>query len=60
MKILVSSIDDFAVSYIQECSEKYPESIKSIYKHMKMWMYDKIPEEIDLCWLYEHGYFPDC
>lgn len=60
VKILVSSIDDFAVSYIQECNEKYTDYIRSIYDHMKKWMFDRIPEVINIEWLYEHGYWRDC
>lgn len=60
VKILVSSIDDFAVAYIQECNEKYTDYIKSLYNHMKEWMYDRMPEEISVDWLYEHGYLNDC
>ena len=60
VKILISSIDDFAMSYAYDCEEKYTAHIKSIYSHLKEWMYDRMPEEISVVWLYEHGYLNDC
>jgi hypothetical protein len=59
VRILITTIDDFMVAYDHECYTQYGESIKWIYNHMKQWMYDKMPEEISLGWLYEHGYLPD-
>lgn len=58
VRIFVESIDDFAVSYDYECEEKYKDMIKWAYNHIKFWMYDRIPNEINLGWLYEHGYLP--
>lgn len=60
VKISVLSIDDFAAAYYQEIDEKYQLSIKSMYDHMKHWIYDRIPDKISLDWLYEHGFVPDC
>lgn len=61
VKILVSSIDDFAVSHTTyDCNVKYTDCIKGIYDHMKEWMYDRMPEEVSVEWLYEHGYLNDC
>lgn len=59
VRILISTIDDFMVVYDHQCYAQYKESIKWAYNHLKQWMYDKMPDEIDLGWLYEHGYLPD-
>ena len=60
VKIRISSIDDFAVAYTYECDEKYADCIIDTYNHLKEWMYDRMPEEVSLVWLYEHGYLNDC
>lgn len=57
--IMVSSIDDFSVSYTCECESKYKTVIESMYEHLKKYMYDRMPDEISVEWLYEHGYLPD-
>jgi hypothetical protein len=59
VRILIDTIDDFMVVYDHECYVQYGELIKWAYNHLKQWMYDKMPEEISLGWLYEHGYLPD-
>lgn len=59
IRIAVNSIDDFAVYYMYECDEKYKALIKSMYEHLKEYMYDRMPDEISVEWLYEHGYLPD-
>lgn len=58
VRIFVESIDDFAVVYDFECECKYKDQIKWAYNHLKTWMYDRMPDEISLAWLYEHGYLP--
>ena len=58
VRIVVSSIDDFMVAYERECYALHEDAVKWKYDHLKRWMYDKIPEEINLDWLYEHGYLP--
>lgn len=58
VRILVESIDDFMMCYEYECEAKHEDHIKFMYNHLKEWMYDRIPKEIDLGWLYEHGYLP--
>lgn len=58
VRILIQSVDDFMVSYDYECNNDDKDHIKWIYSHLKEWMYDRMPEEIDLTWLYEHGYLP--
>ena len=59
VRIVVHSIDDFSVAYNYECESKYKDQIKYMYNHMKNWMFDKIPNEINVAWLYEHGYLPN-
>lgn len=58
VRIFIETIDDFAVAYDIECECKYESQIKWAYNHLKTWMYDRMPDEIDLGWLYEHGYLP--
>lgn len=58
VRIHVDSIDDFSVVYDFECECKYERQIEWAYNHLKTWMYDRMPDEIDLGWLYEHGYLP--
>lgn len=58
VRIFIFTIDDFAVSLDYEVESKYEAQIKSVYNHFKKWIYDRMPEEISLAWLYEHGFLP--
>jgi hypothetical protein len=59
VRILIATIDDFMVSYDHPCYAQYSESIKWVYNHLKTWMYDEMPDEISLDWLFKHGYLPN-
>lgn len=59
VSIVVSSIDDFSASRGIICDKKYPQSIEAFYNHLKKYMFDAMPEEITVDWLYEHGYLPN-
>lgn len=56
VRILVESIDDFAMEYTRDCYGQA--DIDSTYKLMKEHMFDKLPRKISCKWLLEHGYFP--
>ena len=58
IRILIRSIDDFAVLYDIEKYENNKDGIKWAYNHLKEWLYDRMPDKISLDWLYEHGYLP--
>ena len=55
-RILVHTIDDFSVVYERIHSAKYLDCALGDYEHMKEWMFDTIPEEVNLNWFYRHGY----
>lgn len=56
VRIVVHTIDDFSVVYERIHSAKYPTCVLGDYEHMKRWMFDTIPEEVNLNWFYRHGY----
>lgn len=58
VRVFIYTIDDKAWAIEQEINVKYKEQIKFVYNHYKKWIYDKMPEEISLVWLYEHGFLP--
>lgn len=55
VKIMVESIDDFAMQYTRTCY--YSEYIDRMYKLIKENLFDKMPKKISYGWLIEHGYF---
>ena len=57
-RVFIYTIDDKAWALEQEIEAKYKDQIKFVYDHYKKWIYDKMPEEISLVWLYEHGFLP--
>lgn len=59
VQIAVVSCDDFAVYRNVEVETKYSTVIESFYNHFKEYLFDRMPKEISLEWLYEHGYIPD-
>lgn len=59
VKVSVNSIDDFSVSRSIKVESKYETAIQSYYDHFKEYLFDKMPNEISVEWLYEHGYLPD-
>lgn len=56
VRVLIMTVDDFSVGYDWECDADNKGAIESAYNHLKEYMYDRMPEEISLDWLYEHGY----
>lgn len=58
VRVFIYTVDDRAWALEQEIDAKYKEQIKFVYDHYKKWIYDKMPEEISLVWLYEHGFLP--
>lgn len=56
VRILVESIDDFAMEYTRTCYSQA--DIDCTYNLMKEHMFDMIPKKISCKWLYEHGFFP--
>ena len=56
--VSVSSIDDFSVSRRIEENIKYEASVQCYYDHFKKYLFDRMPDEISVEWLYEHGYLP--
>lgn len=58
VRVLVITIDDKAFALETEVHSRYKDEINFIYDHYKKWIYDKMPEEISLEWLYEHGFLP--
>lgn len=56
VRILIESIDDFAMEYTRTCHR--PSRVNFVYEIMKVNMFDTMPEEISYKWLLEHGYFP--
>lgn len=58
VRVFIYTIDDKAWALEQEIEAKYEAHIKFVYDHYKKWIYDKMPEEISLVWLYEHGFLP--
>ena len=56
VRLMVESIDDFAMEYTRTC---YGQSdIDYTYNRMKVYLYDKMPRRINCKWLSEHGFFP--
>ena len=57
VRIGVFGMDDFgiALSY----NSKYPEEIYGLYNHWKKWIFDRVPDGVDVTWFYEHGFFHD-
>lgn len=49
--------DDFAVA--MEHRTDSPEYAYSLFKWWKKWIFDRIPDGIDVEWFYEHGFYPD-
>ena len=58
VRIVICTIDDKSFAIETEVNSLSRESIISMYNHYKTWIYDKMPEEISLAWLYEHGFLP--
>ena len=58
VRVLIITIDDKAFALETEVHSQYKDQIKFIYDHYKTWIYDKMPEEISLAWLFEHGFLP--
>lgn len=56
VRILVLSIDDFAMEYTRTCYTQT--GIDCTYNLMKKYIFDRIPKKISCKWLYEHGFFP--
>lgn len=56
VRILVVSIDDFAMEYTRTCYTQA--GIDCTYNLMKEHMFDTIPKKISCKWLYEHRFFP--
>lgn len=56
VRLLVESIDDFAMEYSRDCYSS--EHARHTYNLMKDNLFDKLPKEISYNWLLEHGYFP--
>jgi hypothetical protein len=56
VRIMVESIDDFAMEYTRECYGQ--KDINYTYDRMKQYMFDAMPKTINCRWLGEHGYFP--
>ena len=59
VQVSVHSIDDFSVNRYIVCEKKYDTAIQAYYDHFKEYLFDRMPNEISLDWLYEHGYLPD-
>lgn len=58
VRVLIITIDDKAFALETDVSAQYRDYINSIYDHYKTWIYDRMPEEISLAWLFEHGFLP--
>lgn len=54
VKILVDSIDDFMMEHIKPAYNDL--QIADLYARAKQYMYDKMPDIINVEWLFEHGY----
>ena len=37
---------------------KYCETAYAIYRHWKEYIFDRIPDGVDMKWFYEHGFYP--
>ena len=55
VRIAVFGEDDFGVelSYTSE----HPNVVYNLYNHWKKYIFDRVPDGVDLKWFYEHGFF---
>ena len=58
VRVLIITIDDKSFALETEVGAQYRDYINSIHDHYKTWVYDRMPEEISLVWLFEHGFLP--
>jgi hypothetical protein len=58
VRVQIITIDDKSWALETEVGAQYRDYINSIYDHYKTWIYDRMPEEISLVWLFEHGFLP--
>ena len=59
VRIKALTIDDFSLLYERIYPKEYSLDIDFAYKHMKKWMFDTIPNTVNLEWFYRHGYVND-
>ena len=52
--ITVKSIDDFMMTHRKSCHNDL--QVKDMWCRAKNYMYDRMPDEISVGWLLEHGY----
>lgn len=57
VRIGVFGADDFGIAMMYR--SKYPEEIYGLYNHWKKWIFDRVPDGVDVGWFYEHGFWHD-
>ena len=57
VRVSAFGADDMGVALYYTSSS--PEYVYGLYKHWKQWIYDRVPDGVDVGWFYEHGFWMD-
>ncbi len=55
VRISAFGADDMGVELYYTSS--YPEEVYGRYNHWKKWIFDRVPDGVDVGWFYEHGFW---
>ena len=56
VKVIASGGDDFAMELAYTLPSKFYDNLIMVYETWKKHVYDKVPNNIDKQWFYEHGF----
>ena len=54
--ISVWGADDYGLE--MQYSSAYPECVDAMYERWKKYIFDRVPDNVDKEWFFEHGFYP--